>query len=83
MAKKKENKPPTLNERIENAVNLGPLTPLYFVVAIDMLKNHIDSSEDESIEQLFERLFSADRVRSNIKEIHKVINNLPNEQTTT
>lgn len=38
MAKKKENKPPTLNERIENAVNLGPLTPLYFVVAIDMLK---------------------------------------------
>lgn len=75
----RKNRLPTLNERIENAVNLGPLAPLYFVVAIDMLKNHIDSSENEVIEQLFERLFLADRVRSNIKEIHRVINNLPDD----
>ena len=64
-----------MNERIERAVNLGPMAPLYFVVAIDMLKNHIDNSSDESIELLFERLFSADRVRNNIKTIHKIINN--------
>lgn len=83
MAKKKENKAPTLNKRIECALNLGPLAPLYFVVAIDILKSHIDSSDDEAIEQTFERLFSADRVRSNIKEIHKVINNFSDEQTTT
>lgn len=73
MANKKENKPISMDKRIKNALDQGPLAALYFVVGIDMLKERIDALDDDALIQMFERMLAPDRVRSNIAQIYQMI----------
>lgn len=41
-------------------------------MVVDMLKVHIDRSDDEALGKIFDSIFSDDRAGSNIKQIHKV-----------
>lgn len=73
MANEKENKPISMDQRIKNALDQGPLAALYFVVGIDVLKERIDALNDDGLIQMFERILAPDRVRSNITHIYQMI----------
>lgn len=49
MVEKKQAKPLNMDQRINRALDLGPMVALYFVVGIDMLKTHIDSLDDDAL----------------------------------
>lgn len=83
MAEKKQSKPLNMDQRINKALDLGPMAALYFVVGIDMLKSHIDSLDDDALGQMFKYFRSAEQARANIEQIHKILNNIDDEQTTT
>lgn len=82
MAKKRQEKSVTVNDRINQALNLGPMAALYFVVGIDQLKERIDSLDDEALSQMFERLLAPDRIRGNIAQIYSIIHPQENGQRT-
>lgn len=74
MGKKNNPKREFLDKLIKNSLQEGPLVSLYYVVAIDMLKETVSKMTDEQVVNMFGRLYSAERVRSNIETIYKHLN---------
>lgn len=79
MTKKKQPKPLNMDQRINKALDLGPMASLYFVIGIDMLKAHIDSLGDDELGIMFKYFRSAGQARANIEQIHKILNNIADE----
>ena len=79
MAEKKQPKRLNVDQRINKALDLGPMAALYFVVGIDMLKAHIDSLDDDALSKMFKYFRSAQQARTNIEQIHKILNNINDE----
>ena len=62
--------PPTMDERIKNLLQEGPLVALYFSMAISQFKEQIEQMSDYEIKTMVENLLHPDTVRSCVNHIY-------------
>lgn len=74
----KENR--NQDQRIIALLGEGPLVALYFTIAIDVLRQVVDKSDDEFVHALFGRLFPASVIRHCVHEIDRKLDSATDTQ---
>ncbi|KAA6302801.1 MAG: hypothetical protein EZS26_000971 [Candidatus Ordinivivax streblomastigis] len=70
------NKPDNLDTRIQDLLAEDSIVALYFVTGIGVLKERIDSMNDEEIIKMFSSFLHPQRVRNNVEHLYKKLNRL-------
>ena len=68
----KENR--NLNDRIIDLLGEGPLVALYFTIAIDVLCQVVDKSDEEFVHALFGRMIPSSTIRKCVHDMDRRLN---------
>ena len=63
-----------LNERIIDLLGEGPLVALYFTIAIDVLCQVVDKSNDKFVHALFGHMIPSSTIRKCVHEMDRQLN---------
>ena len=62
------------DEQIIDLLGEGPLTALYFTIAIDVLRQVVDKSDDEFVHALFGRMIPSSTIRKCVHDMDRKLN---------
>ena len=81
MADNTDKRPKSVRKRIIETLDHGGLiAEMYYVSAIDMFKECIDSKTNEEVDKMFEGIVDHERVRSNIEYIYNTLHPQKNDK---
>lgn len=69
----------TLDRKIQNILDRGPMADLYFTVAANILRQIVEQNDDRFVHDLFGGLIDSATIRHCIEEIDKTLNPLIHE----
>lgn len=68
------------NDRIIDLLGEGPLVALYFTIAIDVLRQVVDKSDDDFVHALFGRMIPSSVIRRCVCDMDSKLNSETNTQ---
>ena len=64
----------TQDERIKEILKWGPMSALYFTVAVDVLNQVLDQKDDDFVFDLFGRMIPAATIRRCVARMNRTLN---------